>query len=472
VRTLALGILAFALVALSAGSAHADPPPAADDYRARPRVNPADDGNVVKARPDRARPVVGEPAVEAEDWALALPRLVLAAPRVVLDTAFLPVKGLLYLVGRYQIPERVIDVLYNDERNAAIIPTFSFLGGQGGSVGVTAFHGGWGRHGERLGFSAKFGGRYVQSYRLELSAPSVAGTPFGIEVETRFEVEPHLRFYGYGAGADEQTAPTPAGPRDVAVPTVYHQQRGLVRVRPGWSFNDEISAGITGVFNTREFGGRVRDSDTDPSIEEVYDTSQLPGFDRGYVLAEAVADLRVDARFPKGATSQGVYFHALGGGAPPQRGFQFGHYAFELAGFIDLYHQDRVLVLRAAHEAVVGDEAEIPFSDMPRLGGPQRLRGYDLDRFRDKDVALATIEYHYPIHEYLGGFFFFEVGSVGPDYPTMFKPENYRLSGGGGIQLRSRDTKLLTLQLGYGDGLHVFLTTDPLPIFEKRTEAL
>ena len=151
-------------------------------FRERPLVNEGDDGAMTSSAPGGARPVDGEPTVEPEDAALALPRAILAPPLLLLNAAFLPVKGLLYVAGRYQIPEHVIDFLYNDERTAAIVPTFSFIGSQGPSVGFNAFHGGLGRHGERIGISAKFGGRYVQSYQVELTAPRVAGTPFGIEV--------------------------------------------------------------------------------------------------------------------------------------------------------------------------------------------------------------------------------------------------------------------------------------------------
>lgn len=444
-------------------------PTAAPEWRSRDRVNPADDGKENRANADKVRPVDHEPTVEGEDFALALPRLILAPPRVVLNVAYLPLRGLLHLMGRYKIPDRVIDFLYNDDRTAAILPTFSFLGGQGVTVGVSMFHGGFGRHEERIAFAAKFGGRYVQSYSLELTAPSVAGTPLEVEVATRFEVEPDLRFFGYGPSPETDAVPsTLVGPRDAHVETRYRQQRGMVRARVGWRFTNSIDLGLIGTLNRRDFGENETEDATEPSIDRVYDTAEIPGFDRGYTLVEPLVDFTADTRFPKGVTASGVYFNAFGGGAPPQNGYAFAHYGAELAGFIDLFMGDRILALHAAHESVVGDDAEIPFADLPRLGGPRRLRGYDLHRFRDKHTALATIEYHWPIHEYVSGVAFFEVGSVGKDYEEMVDPESYKLSGGGGLMFRSRHTKLFSLQVAYGDAVQFFLTSDPLVAFSKR----
>ncbi len=447
--------------------------PAELTFRERPLVNEGDDGAMTSAAPGGARPVEGEPEVEPEDAALLIPRVVLTPPLVLLNAAFLPLKGLLHVAGRYKIPEHIIDILYNDERTAAVVPTFSFLGSQGPSVGFNAFHGGLGRHRERIGVSAKFGGRYVQSYQVELTAPRVAGTPFGVEVLTSFVVEPHLRFWGYGPGDVREAAPSePVHPRTANVESVFEQQRALIKMRAGWSFMEAIDLGFIGSFNRRDFGPKVSEKDPEPSVEQVYDTSALPGFENGYSLVEPLLDLRVDTREPKGSTSGGVYFNAFGGGAPPQNGYRFIHYAAEFTGFIDLYHGDRVLALHAAHESVVGDDHEIPFADMPRLGGPKRMRGYDLFRFRDKHTALAVVEYRWPIHEYVAGAAFFEVGSVGRDYETMATPENYRFGGGGGLIFRSQDSELFALQVAYGEGLQVFLTSDALVSFSDRGEQL
>ena len=445
-----------------------------DDWKRRDRLHPADDGEDNLAFPEAARNSTGEDGIEGEDVALALPRGLLALPRAVIVTAFVPLRGLLHLVGRYQIPERVVDLLYNDERTAAIIPSISFFGSQGLTVGATAFHEGWGKHHERIALSAKFGDRY-QAVELDFTAPHVAGTFFGVEVTTRFERGTRRKFHGYGPqeaeDAEDRPPSAPVGPRDAHVETEFEQTRALTMLRAGFELHESVNLGAVGILNARSFGPD-RQEGGEPSIEQVYDTSQLTGFDDGYELGEALLDFRVDARVPPGATESGIYLHAFGGGAPPQNGYQFIHYGAVLAGYIDLYAGDRVLVLRAAHEAMFAGDDQIPWADMPRLGGPQALRGYDLHRFRDKNTAVVTAEYHYPIHEYVAGLVFVDVGSVGRDYEVMINPDNYRVGAGGGLMIRTKESKLFTIQVGVGDGVQVFFTSDPIPAFSKRFQQL
>lgn len=445
----------------------------ADAWKTRARVHPSDDGEQNPADPSRARPVDGEDGIEPEDIGLALPRLILAPPRIALNIAYLPVRGILHVLGRYQIVEHVIDILYNDERTAAILPSFSFLGSQGVTVGATAFHGGWGKHDEKVSVSAKFGGEFVQRYELEFTAPRVAGTLLSLDVSTRFEMQPRLRFYGYGPGKIDQDLPEePGGLRATNVQTRYRQRRGIILFRPGFRLTDEIDLGVQGTFNTRAFDADIDESETDPAIDEVYDTARIPGFDDGYSLAEGLLDFRVDNRFPRAFTNKGVYFNAFVGGAPPQHGYKFLRYGAEFTGYIDIYHGDRVLALHAAHESVYGEDNEIPFAEMPRLGGPRRLRGYDKDRFRDKNTLLLSAEYHYPISDLVQGVVFFEAGSVGRDYEQLFTPDSYKFGGGGGLHFQYHDKSLFNIQAAYGEGFEFFVTTDPLVSFSKKGEQL
>lgn len=469
-RRLAAGFLSASCTILWAGIALAEPAAGADEaWRNRPRVIPGDDGSTNESQPEAARRLAEEPGVDPADAALALPRAILGVPRAVMYTVFLPVEGLLYVTGKYEIPEHVIDFLYNDERTAAILPYLSFFSGQGLTAGFSAFHGGLGKHGETISLSAKFGGRYTQAYDLALDAPSVGGSIFSIEVGTRFEIEPHQNFWGYGPGA-AQDGPLQEdiGPRQAHVKTVFQQQRGLVEVRPGFAVHDAVNIGVVGTLNHRDFDPRLDETEPEPSIADVYDTSKLPGFDQGYALIQMLADIRIDTRSPRGATNSGLLFEALGGGVPPQGDFGYVHYGAAITGYIDLYGGDRVLVLHASHEAVHGDDDEIPFADMPRLGGPHRLRGWDLNRFRDKNTALVAVEYHYPVHEMVSASLFVEMGSVGRDYRELIEPDNYVFGGGGGLTLHTKESKLFGIQIAGGEGVQVFLTTDPFSEFSKK----
>jgi outer membrane protein assembly factor BamA len=167
-----------------------------------------------------------------------------------------------------------------------------------------------------------------------------------------------------------------------------------------------------------------------------------------------------------------MFIHGFVSGAPPQSGFNYGRFGVEGVGHIDLYRGDRVLVLRTVHEAIGGKEETIPFTEMARLGGPTHLRGFRSDRFRDNVSLMGTIEYHWPIHEILAGVLFLEAGQVASRYADLVDVREWHGSGGGGLFFRSKGSRILALELAYGEGLEFVVTTDPLHAFEGRGEKL
>ena len=230
-----------------------------------------------------------------------------------------------------------------------------------------------------------------------------------------------------------------------------------------------LQLGATGIYTLRDFGVKQRGSE--PSIEEVYDTTQLVGFADSVATFETDLNLIVDLRDVAGATASGAYLELFGGYAPRIADYSFWHHGAELTGYLDLYKRSRVLVLRAVIEGVEGADRDIPFAQLPRLGGPHRLRGYPLDRFRDEKSAVATVEYHYPIHQYVAGALFVDTGRVERSYGD-FLDEHWKVGAGGGFIFRSRDRQLFSFQVAYGEGVQFHLTTDPLRAFSKRETEL
>ncbi|MEO7331247.1 MAG: hypothetical protein ABI193_21910 [Minicystis sp.] len=414
--------------------------------------------------------------MESEDIGLFVPRALLLVPRLVLKALFWPLQKGLRFTERHKLLERVEDILYNDARTAAVLPVFSFLSSLGPSVGVKAFHNDLGGFGESVSFNANFGGRYVQAYQLAFNADRFLGSRVWVQSLVRFEVQPRQPFFGFG------DAPTRAdgvalGPREAAVETRFRQTRMLAMAGAGYTIGRPgglIKVGGVGVLNSRSFDG-INPADLTPgdkSLDKVYDSTQIPGFTDGSRTLELDGTMVVDTRDNEGATSKGAYFEAFGGGLVPQHQYRFAHYGAELTGYIDLYRSTRVLVLRLIHEGVAGEDDRIPFAELPRLGGPKRLRGYTLDRFRDKVTAVATVEYHYPIHESIAGSLFLDAGRAAPTYQGLADLERFRVGGGFGLIVRSKKSILFTLDLAYGDGFNLYFTTDPLRAFAGRSEQL
>lgn len=475
VRKLApLAILLAPRLAFAQQPAPAQPAPAKPDAPARqqepakPAAPPADPGPA----PQDARGLV-KPSSDPSDIGLAIPRVVLFPVKLVAQMVFFPIRHGLRFVQRHAVVEHVVDFLYNDERTAAVVPTFQFISAYGPTVGVKAFHENMAGHGEKGEISVAGGGVFNQAYEASFSGNRIGGSRLYLSSMVRYDARPRLLFQGIGDHLPDGGNATGLDPRSADVETRFNQDRLLLSEGAGYSIGQPgnlVKIGGAAIFNHRTFD---RNSTEDRSIEESYDTSKLVGFRDGATTLELDATLTVDTRDNEAFTSSGMYVDMFAGGVPPFNDYRYGHYGVETTGYIDLYRQTRVLILRGGIEAVEGDADKIPFSSLPRLGGPTRLRGYRLDRYRDEKSALATIEYQYPIHEILSGALFVDAGHVANNYGNLVKLDQWRVGGGIGLRVHTKEHALFALDLAYGkDGILVFFTSTPLRAFSNRDRQL
>src|SRR5262249_27421415 len=108
--------------------------------------------------------------------------------------------------------------------------------------------------------------------------------------------------------------------------------------------------------------------------------------------------------------------------------------------------------------------ADIPFTDLPRLGGPQLLRGYHRDRFRDRAALMSTAEYAFPIGEQLSGYLFLDAGRVEPGLDDI-SFDRMRYGFGGGFQIQSLEAFIMRPQVAASadePGVFIQLSFDPL----------
>lgn len=74
-----------------------------------------------------------------------------------------------------------------------------------------------------------------------------------------------------------------------------------------------------------------------------------------------------------------------------------------------------------------------PYLELSKIGDSWTTRGYKADRFIDKAMALASIEYRYPIYKKLGGVLFTDAGRVGVRLGD-FKITDWHANGGLGLR--------------------------------------
>lgn len=443
-------------------------------------VDPWADTNVDTAEggesaPEDARGWDVEPGVEPEDVALFLPRAILFVPKLVLSAVFWPITELLTIFSRHAVLPHVERVLYwNDDHTAGWSPVISYRSGVGLTFGANVFHDDLFGHDESLSVGARYGGRFTQGYELSFEAERFAGTRLWLEVLARYEVNPGQLFSGLGMPTSQGgIIVLPQDPRGGDFETFYEQERILGLLRIGYTHGTVgsiLKAGLGAIFNRREFGP----NDTgEAQTADYYDTGQIVGFDAGATVLELQANLIADTRDGRGLRATGAYFELFGGYVPPLNDHSYFHYGTELSYAFALFGGDRILSVRAALESVHAEDEEIPFTDLPRLGGADRLRGFQEDRFRDRHTALASVEYRYPIHANLQGALFVDAGRVAPDYGELFgELDAWEVGFGGGLRLGGEESVAVRFDLAYGDGLQFFFSTDVARAFDGRTTEL
>jgi outer membrane protein assembly factor BamA len=397
---------------------------------------------------DEARGYERRPGSDPDDVALWVPRAILFLPRLVLGVALLPVRGAIRWLGKHTSSESGPPPP-RDDASIFVWPELTHQSWFGPSVGIFVGVDNLAGSDERVQLGAALFGEVSHAESLMFSGDQIGGSPLWLETTTEYEDRPRDVFQGIGNSSKS--------PR-----TRYRQHHAQVGALVGLSHGTKtqrLRYGIRSILSERDFEA---DADgPDPDIPSAYDVSRITGFESGVRSLEERAEIVVDTRNARAASSSGVLFTGFAGGVPPTNGWAYGHFGADVTEFINLYHGTRVLRLRALFEDLSGDRAAIPFSALATLGGRDKLRGYAFERFRDRSALLGTLEYQYQFHAWAAGALFVETGRVAADPGGLFDRSSWHVSGGFGIRLRTADHSYFSLDLAYGEELAVYFSTAP-----------
>ncbi|MDQ3336058.1 MAG: outer membrane protein assembly factor [Myxococcota bacterium] len=432
--------------------------------------------------PDQASGISeGEPE-SGSNHLRVVPRVLLFVPRLVVEVVNAPIRGALYVMDRYALGERTKDVFFNDERTVGVYPVGALTSGFGLTIGARFIHRDLFGDREQFSVRASFGGTFNQQYSTELSSGRRFGRRLKLTAEAEYSIVPKDRFFGIGNGDEVAASGMPVDPyaAPIAIDTRYQETAtrvyGGARVRLGGPVSARLTSGVL----WRRFGSSSPD-DIMPGddIAEHYLTATIPGFEQGVAYSYNELELRYDTRRPSNIwersslPSTGWLFLGYGGVA---RGFDRGQVRYirfggDVQRYIRLAEGPRLLALRLTAEEVRGEDDLIPFVDLPTLGGPQLLRGYAKARFRDRAMAMASVEYQFDLGQSMAGFLFSDLGRV---YPTLTEvtTKDLRIGFGGGLQVHGSRSYLGRLTVGSSTdgGLFLNLSFDPINKPQKRLE--
>lgn len=374
-------------------------------------------------------------------------RAVLLIPRLAIEGALQPARGAMWLWDRYDPPRLYRRLFYFADGRISLTPTLAFdsgLDATGFTIGA-AFtdRDAFGAH-ELVTAQAATGRSYRELLSLGLRSGERFGRDVHLELDAGYERRPHDAFYGIGNG-DAADATGPTGPIDPRVDTTslearFRQARARISVIADRRLVSALHVRASAAWSRERFGP----ADRGTPIDAAYMPDAIPAYLTGIDDVYGEAEVRWDDRRALGPREVGSIrdagslasvfagrAHRLDGEGP-----DYWRYGFDLEHFVRVAAGPRVLALRAHGEGVTGDRDDMPFTELPRLGGSTYLRGYPTDRFRDRVAALATAEYQWDLSALLSAHLFVDAGRV---FAALDQLSLDRTRIGYGVSLEAHD---------------------------------
>ena len=104
---------------------------------------------------------------------------------------------------------------------------------------------------------------------------------------------------------------------------------------------------------------------------------------------------------------------------------------------------------------------DVPFYQLPNLGGQTSLRGFRSRRFQDDGSLVLNAEYRYPIWSNVDAAVFVDAGQVFGDVADV-RGDRFHWSYGGGLHVLNRNGLSARLEVaGSTEGVRTIITVEP-----------
>ncbi|MCY3738614.1 MAG: BamA/TamA family outer membrane protein [Gemmatimonadaceae bacterium] len=385
----------------------------------------------------------------------------LALPKYAWNALVHPIGRFTIWVEHEQVPARVLDLFTNEAETFGVFP-YGALGGETGTAGgLTTFH--TDLFGRGKGFSANLiGNRDNYKGAALYDDPGIGGGPWywnaSVEaLRTGHEnatINGELRGSGSLLQLEQRDARITLGRRSNYGETDGYEPEAVIELRLSHGFREfvadgPLSGGIPGLneaINQLSVGASAAFDDRDfkaPTTTISHSLNyQFPG--RVLLFADDHYYSLRDTAFPERGGLAGIEADYVVGSGD----VRYIRYAAEFHRFFTLFYRDRILGIRVRLENAhpLGEDSLVPYSDMPALGGGQRLRGYRRGYFRNQGSLLLGAEYRYPIWDTWNAFLFWDEGQVFGRYGDL-EAGRFEYSFGAGISVRTERAFLFGLRI-------------------------
>ncbi|HEU0034538.1 MAG TPA: BamA/TamA family outer membrane protein [Kofleriaceae bacterium] len=400
-------------------------------------------------------------------------RGVLFVPKLALETAFAPVRAGVWAYDHYHLRRLAIRIFFDDTETYGLYPVGQLESGYGFNVGARFVHRDLFGAREHLALHAGTGGRFRTIASAAIRSGRRLGDRFTLQLDGQFEQRPKDAFYGIGNAdaivIDGMVVPTGAEAR-------FREQLLRTAAVADTRLVDGLHLRASGALASFTFDR----SDVGAPIDELYPMQTMLGWD-GIRHAYTELALRWDSRRRVNAWDSpavragGWLLEGYGGRVTAlDEGADYNRYGVDLQRFVRIGEGPRVVSARLFGEAVSGSIDEVPFTQLPRLGGKTLLRGYPLDRFRDRVAAMGSLEYAWDVSRLVSASAFVDAGRVYGSPSAVIDERWDDLRVGYGISLEGHtDRSFLvrtSISTSIDGGVFFDLAFDPVFDLDPRVE--
>jgi outer membrane protein assembly factor BamA len=272
------------------------------------------------------------------------------------------------------------------------------------------------------------------------------GRPVGFRLSADYDYKPNRRYYGIGNETPETDVSHYLLESTDAEAALLLGRSPLRQLR--------IVAGFSNMSPRRGYGGQ-------PLLEDVFSPTSAPfehqatqelsfGVTGDLAALDRVRDPSLGAH--------GLFDLRRAGGV---RSGDPDYYQWRAEGraYVPVFAKRRVIALRGVYTGIdpTGGTTVLPFYRLAQSRGFQRFAGFSSERFRDRQLMLARIEYRWEILDRLSAVALYELGAVAPDRQS-FKLRDTHRSYGGGLRVGIGDASALRVEVGKSvEGPHAVL---------------
>ena len=308
-------------------------------------------------------------------------------------------------------------------------------------------------------FGMSFKGDYTAKTKWEsqLNLTYVITRRYGLwKIKTHgvIEEDDDRKFYGIGADPiiDDRNFFQPDPENEYGI---YSRRRRRIEIILGFRPASYLEFFLSSYYQER----RIRnEGNNDPLLGDIFELTKIPGFGHEVQQFYNEFSVRFDNRKYPGRISKGLLvetFIGLSHGQNEDKS-EFVRSGFNIAGFIPIIKQNRIIVPRLIYETIENQNNNVP---IPFVEYPQNheFRGMGSNKIyrTDKHNIIPSLEYQWPLSNNLNAHLFHEYLLVGRKIESL-SMANAIWASGFGIDFHNIQEEIIRVELITGsDGYRV-----------------